>query len=144
MESDQSCSGGSYPAFVGPRLKWAFGYRLRLTGCHLLWHEGFPRWFQAISDRDEIQSTRTYDPACVAFSSRVSSWNVLNEGVASWQGRSDGLRVQGLLDKLGMEAFDLAFTAAKHADRNACSSIMITGSKRTRLNKRRVGSLFWH
>ena len=59
-------------------------------------------------------------------------------------GASDGLRVQGLLDKLGMEAFDLAFTAAKHADRNACLSIMITGSKRTRLNKRRVGSLFSH
>jgi endo-1,4-beta-xylanase len=104
-----------------PTLDFALGHGLKLTGCHLLWHEAFPGWFQHIGRGEEMQqavvdhSTRLVS----RFRGKTFSWNVLNEAIEPQDGRSDGLRVHGLLDKVDLTTISLSFHAARNADPNA-------------------------
>jgi endo-1,4-beta-xylanase len=53
------------------------------------------------------------------YAGRISSWDVVNEPIAVWMGRSDGLYKGPWLDALGPQYIDIAFHAAAQAEPNA-------------------------
>jgi endo-1,4-beta-xylanase len=106
---------------VDPTLSFAFNHGLRLTGSHLLWYEAFPSWFGHAGNRDRINEVvvEHVTQMVSTFRGRTFSWNVVNEAIEPREGRSDGLRVRGLFDRIDLSAIILAFRAAKDADPQA-------------------------
>ncbi len=89
---------------------------LKLSGYHLLWHEGVPAWFEAL-DRPQAERAIAGHIAALgtALGPNTTSWNVVNEAIKPEQGRPDGLRRSAFLDRFGPSYFDLAFNLARQS-----------------------------
>jgi len=103
-------------ARLDPNISAALNARLKLTGYHLLWHEGVPKWFEPLDRPEAERAIHAHIAALGAALARDSvSWNVVNEAIKPEQGRADGLRASAFLDKFGTSYFDLAFNQAREA-----------------------------
>jgi endo-1,4-beta-xylanase len=93
---------------------------MRVHGHNLCWNSPatYPAWFKPILNRSNAKQFLTSHITTVMkrYQGRVDSWDVVNEPVVSWPGRSDGLYPGIWLDLLGPEYIDIAFHAAALAD----------------------------
>jgi endo-1,4-beta-xylanase len=94
--------------------------RMRVHGHNLCWNSplAYPSWFKSVLNKSNAKTFLTSHITTVMkrYQGRVDSWDVVNEPVVSWPGRSDGLYPGIWLDLLGPEYIDVAFHAAALAD----------------------------
>ncbi len=103
-----------------PGIDFALAHGMRLSSYHLLWHETFPDWYLAITDRAQAEKAiRTHIRSMAKFFAPISyTWNVVNEAIDPWNNRPDRLRESPLLQMFGPEYFKMAFDEAKEAAPN--------------------------
>jgi len=93
---------------------------MRVHGHNLCWNSPttYPAWFKSTLNRANAREFLTSHITTVMrrYQGRVDSWDVVNEPVVSWPGRSDGLYPGIWLDLIGPEYIDIAFHAAALAD----------------------------
>lgn len=100
---------------------------MRVHGHNLCWDAANPAWMKSVLNKSNAEQFLTAHITTVMkrFKGRVSSWDVVNEPVVSWPGRSDGLYPGIWLDLLGPQYIDVAFHAAAVADPKALRIINI-------------------
>jgi endo-1,4-beta-xylanase len=91
---------------------------LAMHGHNLCWNASNPAWLTHILTRDNAAQMLTDHISVVMqrYVGRISSYDVVNEPVATWMGRRDGLYTGPWLDVLGESYIDIAFHAAARAD----------------------------
>ncbi len=103
------------PIWEDPNIAFAREHDLQLTGCHLLWHDSTPSWFEQLPCR--LAAEQAVAAHITAITTRyrgmIYSWNVVNEAIEPKDGRPDGLRNSQLLRKLGPEFIAAAFRLAR-------------------------------
>ena len=96
---------------------WASDHEIKFRGHALVWHGQAPEWFADLRDRDAAtRALRDHVHAmCRHFAGRIHSWDVVNEAIQ----KGDSLRKTVFLEKIGPGYLDVAFRAAREADRHA-------------------------
>jgi endo-1,4-beta-xylanase len=92
---------------------------LQVHGHNLCWNApDNPAWFKTVLNKSNAKQYLTEHITTVMkrYRGRIQSWDVVNEPVVPWPGRSDGLYPGIWLDLLGPEYIDIAFHAAALAD----------------------------
>ena len=94
---------------------------LLLRGHTLVWHEALPKWFpEVVTPKNAEKFLREHIKTVVGrYVGRMHSWDVVNEPIASWDRRPDGLRNTPWLKLLGPQYIEIAFHAAAAADPKA-------------------------
>jgi endo-1,4-beta-xylanase len=94
---------------------------LAMHGHNLCWNAANPAWLiQTLTKTNARQMLTTHiDTVMKRYAGRISSWDVVNEPIAAWMGRDDGLYKGPWLDALGESYIDLAFHTAAAADPKA-------------------------
>jgi endo-1,4-beta-xylanase len=100
---------------------WAAEHNIKFRGHTLVWGERLPEWFEKLPDRKSAESAlvRHIRTVCSHFAGKMHSWDVVNEAIKSNDGREDGLRVTPMIEKIGPEYLDIAFSTAREADPKA-------------------------
>lgn len=100
---------------------WSRAHDIKFRGHALVWGEMAPHWFKDLPDRTAaVAALRDHVMTmCRHFAGRMSSWDVVNEAIATWSGRPDNLRPQVFLDKIGPAYIDIAFAVARQHDPKA-------------------------
>ena len=90
-------------------------------GHNLCWNTGNPKWFDSVLNKSNARQFLVDHITTVMkrYAGKVDSWDVVNEPLALWNGRPDGLYKGPWLDLLGPEYIDIAFDAAAKADPKA-------------------------
>ncbi|WP_299486056.1 endo-1,4-beta-xylanase [Acaryochloris sp. IP29b_bin.137] len=100
---------------------FAVQYQMAFRGHTLVWHKGFPPWFEghvnALNARDHL--LHHIETVVGHYAGRVHSWDVVNEVVFPIHNRRDGLRENPWLQMLGPDYIEMAFRAAAAADPDA-------------------------
>jgi len=98
-------------------LAFAHEHDLKLTGFHLLWYLRTPKWVDELESADAMRKAIADHVAAMGkhYGDRIYSWNVVNEALASKDGRPDNLRHVAVFEKLGTSVFDGIFRAAQAA-----------------------------
>jgi endo-1,4-beta-xylanase len=102
--------------------QFAESHGILFRGHSLVWHHATPRWFDTTVTRDNARRMLIDHVTGVVqhYAGRVHSWDVVNEGIASWQIRPDGMDERSpWLKLLGPSYVDIAFRAAAQADPKA-------------------------
>jgi endo-1,4-beta-xylanase len=91
---------------------------LAMHGHNLCWNAGNPAWLAKSLTKSNASRFLSDHIATVMkrYAGRISSWDVVNEPIATWMGRPDGLYEGPWLDALGPQYIDIAFHAAAEAD----------------------------
>lgn len=96
---------------------------MQVHGHNLCWNspQAYPAWFKAGLTHSNAEQILTEHISTVMkrYEGRIDSWDVVNEPVVPWSGRSDGLYPGIWLDLLGPDYIDIAFHAAALADSKA-------------------------
>ena len=94
---------------------------IAVHGHNLCWNEDNPAWLTASLNKYNGEHLLTEHISTVAgrYKGKIDSWDVVNEPVATWFNRDDGLRPGPWIDALGPEYIDLAFYLAADADPKA-------------------------
>ncbi|EGJ35101.1 MAG: endo-1,4-beta-xylanase [Moorea sp. SIO1G6] len=94
---------------------------LLFRGHTLIWHISLPPWFEETVNRQNAEQFLVRHIKTVAgrYVGQMHSWDVVNEAIATFQGRADGLRKTPWLKFLGPKYIDLAFRIAAVADPKA-------------------------
>jgi endo-1,4-beta-xylanase len=92
--------------------------RLAMHGHNLCWNANNPSWLAKTLTKSNAGGILTEHIATVMkrYAGKITSWDVVNEPIATWMGRSDGLYAGPWLDALGPSYLDIAFHAAAEAD----------------------------
>jgi len=95
--------------------------RIAMHGHNLCWNANNPQWLAQALNRNNAANILTDHIHTVMkrYAGSITSWDVVNEPVAEWMGRSDGLYRGPWLDALGPQYMDIAFHAAAEADPKA-------------------------
>jgi endo-1,4-beta-xylanase len=95
----------------------------QLRGHPLVWEQTLPDWLNNILNDPATSRTRALGlmidqltTSVDRYRGRVTSWDVVNEGVDAYTGDENGLKLTGWRRKIGPEYLDLAFRAAREAD----------------------------
>ena len=101
--------------------KFAQTHRLFLRGHTLVWHYSLPNWLEnTLSSRNAEQFLVKHIQTVVGrYAGQMHSWDVVNEAIATYEGRADGLQNTLWLKLLGPDYIDLAFRVAAQADPKA-------------------------
>jgi endo-1,4-beta-xylanase len=102
-------------------LQFAQAHDLLLRGHALVWYQGVPKWFDSKVSSVNVEQILQEHIRSVAsrYAGKMQSWDVVNEVVAIWDKRSDGLRNSPWLQMLGPDYIAIAFHAARQADAKA-------------------------
>jgi endo-1,4-beta-xylanase len=94
---------------------------LAMHGHNLCWNASNPAWLtQTLTPSNAaLLLTNHIGTVMQRYAGRISSYDVVNEPIASWMGRHDGLYKGPWLDALGESYIDIAFHAAAKADPTA-------------------------
>jgi endo-1,4-beta-xylanase len=112
----------SSPAFDFRETDWMVDFcgqhRLALHGHNLCWNSANPAWLtQTLTKANAERMLTDYIRTVMKrYAGRITSWDVVNEPIATWMGRPDGLYKGPWLDALGPQYIDVAFHAAAEAD----------------------------
>jgi endo-1,4-beta-xylanase len=130
-------------------MQFAADHNMQVHGHNLCWNSSanYPVWFKSVLNKSNATQILTDHITTVVtrYRGRINSWDVVNEPVVPWGGRSDGLYSGLWLDLLGPEYIDIAFHAAAEADPNALRILNIHhvehGSADDELNRQRALAL---
>lgn len=91
---------------------------LAMHGHNLCWNASNPAWLTQTLTRANAALLLTNHISTVMqrYAGRISSYDVVNEPIATWMGRHDGLYKGPWLDALGESYIDIAFDAAAKTD----------------------------
>jgi endo-1,4-beta-xylanase len=94
---------------------------MAMHGHNLCWNATYPKWLPSAltTTNAEKMLTENITLTMKRYAGQISSYDVVNEPIASWLGRRDGLYTGPWLTALGPEYIDIAFNAAKEADPRA-------------------------
>lgn len=94
---------------------------LLFRGHTLVWHISLPSWFEdTVNSRNAEQFLVKHIETVVRhYAGQMHSWDVVNEVIATYEGRPDGLQNTPWLKFLGSDYIDLAFRIAAQADPKA-------------------------
>jgi endo-1,4-beta-xylanase len=94
---------------------------LAMHGHNLCWNATTPAWLaQTLTPANAEKMLTDYITLVMKrYAGKITSYDVVNEPIGSWMGRSDGLYTGPWLTALGPDYIDIAFHAAKAADPNA-------------------------
>ncbi len=131
--------------FSGPDRLVAFcrQHRMTMHGHNLCWNASYPNWLPAAltPGRAEDMLREHITTVMTRYKGAISSYDVVNEPVATWKGRSDGLYTGPWLDALGPEYIDIAFHAAAEADPSALRVLNTTHVEQLSDRKGRAANL---
>jgi len=101
--------------------EFARKHDMLLRGHVLVWHDALPKWFSEVVTPKNAEKIMLEHIKTVAgrYEGRMHSWDVVNEAIASWDKRPDGLRNSPWLKLLGPRYIETAFRAAAEADPKA-------------------------
>ena len=91
---------------------------LAMHGHNLCWNASNPAWLmQTLTPANAaLLLTNHISIVMQRYAGRISSYDVVNEPIATWMGRRDGLYKGPWLDALGESYIDIAFHAAAKTD----------------------------
>ena len=91
---------------------------LAMHGHNLCWNASNPTWLTSTITKANAETLLSSHIAKVVsrYAGQIGSWDVVNEPVATWRGRPDGLYPGPWLDTLGPRYLDVAFHATAEAD----------------------------
>jgi endo-1,4-beta-xylanase len=94
---------------------------IAVHGHNLCWSTDNPSWVQSTVNSSNGEKILTDYISTVAgrYRGKIDSWDVVNEPIAVWYNRPDGLRQGPWLSALGPSYIDIAFHAAAEADPHA-------------------------
>ncbi|MGA8729167.1 MAG: endo-1,4-beta-xylanase [Terracidiphilus sp.] len=127
-------------------VQFAQEHGMKIHGHNLCWDnpEGNPPWFKTALNKSNARQILTSHITTVMkrYKGKIESWDVVNEPIVPWPGRSDGLYPGVWVDLLGPEYLDIAFYTAKDADPNALRVMNVhhveQGTPDAELNRQRV------
>jgi endo-1,4-beta-xylanase len=101
-------------------LAFARAHNISFRGHSFVWHN-LPSWFEAKVNAGNARRVMEEHIAKVGghYAGHMHSWDVVNEAIALWDHRPDGLRNTPWLRFLGPDYIELAFRAAAKADPKA-------------------------
>jgi endo-1,4-beta-xylanase len=104
-------------------------YGFAIHGHNLCWNTSNPAWFASVLSKQNAREYLTSYIRTVAgrYRGRVDSWDVVNEPIAVWNHRSDGLRTGPWLDLIGPEYLDIAFHTTQATDGGAMRTLNLNG-----------------
>lgn len=102
-------------------VRFAGAHEMKVHGHNLCCNGGNPGWFAKTLTKQNAEKYLTDHIRTVAgrYAGRIDSWDVVNEPIAIWMKRPDGLYKGPWLDLLGAEYIDVAFHTAASADPKA-------------------------
>jgi endo-1,4-beta-xylanase len=99
---------------------------LLFRGHPLVYHEVLPEWLTEKLEDSSVSSqeiekifSRHISRIVTEYAGRIHSWDVVNEAIDVYSGRTDGLRRTLWLERLGPNYIDLAFQLAAENDPQA-------------------------
>lgn len=94
---------------------------MTMHGHNLCWNAAYPRWLPGALTPANAQQLLTSHISTVMkrYKGKITSYDVVNEPIATWLGRPDGLYTGPWLTALGPDYIDIAFHAAHDADPSA-------------------------
>ncbi len=101
--------------------QFAKTHGMLFRGHSLVWHLLLPDWFKERVNRQNAEQFLVQHIKTVArrYAGQMHSWDVVNEAIATYEGRPDGLQNTPWLEFLGPDYIDLAFRVAAEADPKA-------------------------
>jgi endo-1,4-beta-xylanase len=108
---------------------YAQSYGLSVHGHNLCWNASNPEWLETALNKQNAREYLTGYIHTVAgrYKGRADSWDVVNEPIAPWDKRPDGLRRGPWLTYLGPEYIDIAFHATRDADPASLRTLNLNG-----------------
>jgi len=99
-------------------LQFAEQYELPLRGHTLVWDKSIPDWLPDTLNSSNAERILDEHISAILhhYSGRIHSWDVVNEAVLPYDGRSDNLRKSLWLETLGPSYIETAFHMASEAD----------------------------
>jgi endo-1,4-beta-xylanase len=96
-------------------------HHMLFHGHNLCWNTSNPKWFADTLNKSNAEKFLTdhINAVMKRYAGKVSSWDVVNEPVAVFDKRPDGLYPGPWVDLLGERYIDVAFHAAAEADPHA-------------------------
>jgi len=94
---------------------------IAVHGHNLCWNSDNPKWLEpSLTPKNAERILREHIEAVAGrYQGKVDSWDVVNEPIAPWSNRPDGLREGPWLANLGPDYIEIAFRATAEADRKA-------------------------
>jgi endo-1,4-beta-xylanase len=94
---------------------------IAMHGHNLCWNAAYPVWLaRTLTPANAEKMLTDYITMVMKrYAGKITSYDVVNEPIASWLGRSDGLYTGPWLSALGPQYIDIAFHAAAAADPKA-------------------------
>jgi len=104
-------------------------HELAIHGHNLCWNGSNPAWFSSVLSKQNARDyLNDYIKTVVGrYRGQVDSWDVVNEPIAIWNHRPDGLRSGPWLDIIGPDYIDLAFQATQGADPSCLRTLNLNG-----------------
>ena len=102
---------------------------LAVHGHNLCWNSANPAWFNKVLTKHNAGDYLSDYIKKVAgrYRGQVDSWDVVNEPIALWNGRPDGVRAGPWLDLIGPDYIDIAFHTTQDADPTSLRTVNLNG-----------------